>query len=184
VFPRILYSRESHVGKINHVETRTRFTLTRNHIGPDEQRPDSDIDASRGHQFKVAHRSHVHRQGLNGQDLPWSRGHTSCAAISPEGFADSGIRGACGGGDEGYRRRISRRKQDAIAEVGWLTSDGEIADDAVDGTIGASKARYVGLAAAATLMILQRGGEAKLHKGDTIQVEPSRAELHLEVIVP
>jgi hypothetical protein len=71
-----------------------------------------------------------------------------------------------------------------LLKLGGSLAVAKIADDAVDGTIGASKARYVGLAAAATLMILQRGGEAKLHKGDTIQVEPSRAELHLEVIVP
>jgi hypothetical protein len=50
----------------------------------------------------------------------------------------------------------------------------KLADDAVDGTIGASKARYVGLAAGAALMLLQRGGEATLHKGDTIEVEPRR----------
>jgi hypothetical protein len=71
-----------------------------------------------------------------------------------------------------------------LLKLGGSLAVAKIADDAVDGTIGASKARYVGLAAAATLIMLQRGGEAKLHKGDTIQVEPSRAELHQEVIVP
>src|SRR5215831_9858650 len=33
----------------------------------------------------------------------------------------------------------------------------KLADDAVDGTIGATKARYVGLAAAAALMVFQKG---------------------------
>ena len=47
----------------------------------------------------------------------------------------------------------------------------KLADDAVDGAIGATKARYVG----AALMLLQKGGEAKLHKGDTIEVEPRRS---------
>jgi hypothetical protein len=61
-----------------------------------------------------------------------------------------------------------------LLKLGSSLAVAKIADDAVDGTIGASKARFVGLAAAATLMMLQRGGEAKLHKGDTIQVEPSR----------
>jgi len=50
----------------------------------------------------------------------------------------------------------------------------KFADDAVDGAIGATKARYVGLAAGGVLMVFQKGGEAKLHKGDTIEVEPRR----------
>jgi hypothetical protein len=50
----------------------------------------------------------------------------------------------------------------------------KLADDAVDGTVGATKARYVGLAAGVAMMVLQKGGEAKLHKGDTIEVEPRR----------
>jgi hypothetical protein len=53
----------------------------------------------------------------------------------------------------------------------------KLADDAVDGAIGATKARYVGLAAGAVLMVLQKGGEAKLHKGDTIEVEPRRTTI-------
>jgi hypothetical protein len=48
----------------------------------------------------------------------------------------------------------------------------KLADDAVDGAIGATKSRYVGAAVSAALIILQKGGEAKLHKGDTIEVEP------------
>jgi len=47
-----------------------------------------------------------------------------------------------------------------------------LADDAVDGAIGASKARYVGAGVAAGLVIFQKGGEATLHEGDTIEVEP------------
>jgi len=61
-----------------------------------------------------------------------------------------------------------------LLKLGGSLAAAKIADDTVDSTIGASKARYVGLATAATLMILQKGGEAKLHKGDTIEVEPRR----------
>ena len=50
----------------------------------------------------------------------------------------------------------------------------KLADDAVDGAIGATKARYVGLAAGAAMMLFEKGGEAKLHRGDTIEVEPRR----------
>ena len=51
----------------------------------------------------------------------------------------------------------------------------KLADDAVDSTIGATKARYVGFAAGAALLVLQKGGEARLHQGDTIEVEPRRS---------
>lgn len=62
-----------------------------------------------------------------------------------------------------------------LLKLGGSLAAAKLADDAVDGAIGATKARYVGLAAAAALVVLQRGGEAKLHKGDTIEVEPRRA---------
>jgi hypothetical protein len=52
----------------------------------------------------------------------------------------------------------------------------KLADDSVDGAIGATKARYVGAVAAAALIIFQKGGEAKLHKGHTIDVEPTRTQ--------
>ena len=42
------------------------------------------------------------------------------------------------------------------------------------GAIGAGKARYVAVGVAAALIIFQKGGEAKLHKGDTIDIEPKR----------
>jgi hypothetical protein len=40
----------------------------------------------------------------------------------------------------------------------------------VDGAIGATKARYVGFAVSALLIVFQKGEEAKLHAGDTIEV--------------
>ncbi len=50
----------------------------------------------------------------------------------------------------------------------------KLADDAVDGAIGATKARYVAAGVSVALMVFQKGGEATLHKGDTIDVEPRR----------
>ena len=62
-----------------------------------------------------------------------------------------------------------------LLKLGASLAAAKLADDAVDGAIGATKARYVGLAAGVALMALQRGGEAKLHKGDTIEIEAKRA---------
>jgi len=61
-----------------------------------------------------------------------------------------------------------------LLKLGGSLAAAKLADDAVDGAIGASKARYVAFAVGAALIVLQKGGEAKLHKGDTIDVEPSR----------
>jgi hypothetical protein len=61
-----------------------------------------------------------------------------------------------------------------LLKLGGSLAAAKLADDVVDGTIGAAKARYVGLAVGATLLMFQKGGEAKLHKGDTIEVEPRR----------
>jgi len=47
----------------------------------------------------------------------------------------------------------------------------KLADDAVDSAIGATKARYVAAGVGAALILFQKGGEAKLHAGDTIDVE-------------
>jgi hypothetical protein len=59
-------------------------------------------------------------------------------------------------------------------KLGGSIAAGKLADDSVDTAIGAKKARYVAVAVAAALIVIQKGGEAKLHKGDTIEVEPSR----------
>jgi hypothetical protein len=61
-----------------------------------------------------------------------------------------------------------------LLKLGASLGAAKLADDAVDGAIGATKARYVGLAAGVALMVFQKGGEAKLHKGDTIEIEPKR----------
>jgi hypothetical protein len=61
-----------------------------------------------------------------------------------------------------------------LLKLGASLAAAKLADDAVDGAIGATKARYVGLAAGGALIMFQKGGEAKLHKGDTIDVETRR----------
>ena len=63
-----------------------------------------------------------------------------------------------------------------LLKLGGSLAVAKLADDAVDGAIGATKARYVGAAASAALIIFQKGGEAKLHKGDTIEAESRRGE--------
>ena len=66
-----------------------------------------------------------------------------------------------------------------LLKLGGSLALGKLADDAVDGASGATKARYVAVAVGATLMILQKGDEAKLHKGDTVEVEPRRSPLEI-----
>jgi hypothetical protein len=61
-----------------------------------------------------------------------------------------------------------------LLKLGGSLAAAKLVDDAVDGAIGASKARYVAVGVAAALIFFQKGGEATLHKGDTIDVEPRR----------
>lgn len=58
-----------------------------------------------------------------------------------------------------------------LLKLGGSLAVAKLADDAVDGAIGAGKARYVAAGVAAALILFQKGGEAKLHAGDTIDVE-------------
>jgi hypothetical protein len=64
-----------------------------------------------------------------------------------------------------------------LLKLGGSLAAAKLADDAVDGAIGAGKARYVAVGVAGALIIFQKGGEVKLHKGDTIDVEPKRGAL-------
>jgi hypothetical protein len=59
-----------------------------------------------------------------------------------------------------------------LLKLGGSFAAAKLADDAVDGAIGPTRARYVGAAVSAALIIFQKGGEAKLHKGETVDVEP------------
>ena len=59
-----------------------------------------------------------------------------------------------------------------LLKLGGSLAAAKLADDAVDGAVGATKARYVAAGVGAALIIFQKGGEATLHKGDTIEVEP------------
>src|SRR5712672_3377182 len=61
-----------------------------------------------------------------------------------------------------------------LLKLGGSLAAAKLADDAVDGAIGATKARYVAIGVGAALIIFQKGSEAKLHRGDTIDVESRR----------
>jgi hypothetical protein len=61
-----------------------------------------------------------------------------------------------------------------LLKLGGSLAAAKLADDVVDGAIGATKARYAAIGVGATLIFFQKGGEAKLHKGDTIDVESRR----------
>jgi len=63
-----------------------------------------------------------------------------------------------------------------LLKLGGSLAAAKLADDCVDTTIGATKARYVAGAVAASLIIFQKGQEAKLHAGDTIEVAPRREQ--------
>ena len=78
--------------------------------------------------------------------------------------------------NEGVVRAGNKRR---VLKLGGALAVGKLADDAVDGMIGATKARYVAIAVSAALSILQKGGEAELHKGDTIEVEPRRVPVQI-----
>jgi hypothetical protein len=78
--------------------------------------------------------------------------------------------------DEGMFRTGNKMR---LLKLGGSLAAAKLADDAVDGAIGANKARYVAIAASAALIIFQKGGEAKLHKGDTVEVEPRRYPLEI-----
>jgi hypothetical protein len=73
--------------------------------------------------------------------------------------------------DEGVIRPGNKMR---LLKLGGSLAFAKLTDDSVDGAIGAGKARYVATAVGVTLIALQKGSEAKLHKGDTIDVEPRR----------
>lgn len=70
---------------------------------------------------------------------------------------------------------IRARHKMRLLKLGGSIAAGKLADDSIDVALGATKARYIGLGVTTALMILQKGGEAKLHAGDTIDVEPRAA---------
>jgi hypothetical protein len=61
-----------------------------------------------------------------------------------------------------------------LLKFGGSLALAKLADDAVDGAIGATKARYVGATAAVGFLLFTKGEEAKLHTGDTIEVSAGR----------
>jgi len=64
-----------------------------------------------------------------------------------------------------------------LLKLGASLAAAKLADDSVDGAIGAGKARYVGAVVALALIAFQKGGEVRLHRGDTFEVEPDREAL-------
>ena len=72
-------------------------------------------------------------------------------------------------------------KKMMFLKLGGSIAAGKLADDSVDGAIGASKARYIGLAISTALLILQKGTEAKLRAGDTIEVAPRRERQGIQI---
>ena len=61
-----------------------------------------------------------------------------------------------------------------LLKLGGSLALAKLADDSVDETIGAAKARYVGAAAAIGFLLFTKGEEARLHAGDTVEVSPGR----------
>ena len=61
-----------------------------------------------------------------------------------------------------------------LLKLGGSLGVAKLADDSVDGAIGATKARYLGAAVATGFLLFTKGEEAKLHAGDTIEVLPGR----------
>jgi len=64
-----------------------------------------------------------------------------------------------------------------LLKLGASLAAAKLADDSVDGAIGAGKARYVGAVVALALIAFQKGGEVRLQRGDTFEVEPDREAL-------
>jgi hypothetical protein len=61
-----------------------------------------------------------------------------------------------------------------LLKLGGSLALAKIADDAVDGAVGATKARYAGAAVGIGFLLFTKGQEAKLHAGDTIEVSIGR----------
>lgn len=61
-----------------------------------------------------------------------------------------------------------------LLKLGGSLGLAKLADDSVDESIGATKARYVGAAAAIGFLLFTKGEEARLHAGDTVVVSVGR----------
>jgi hypothetical protein len=61
-----------------------------------------------------------------------------------------------------------------LLKLGGSLALAKIADDAVDGAVGATKARYVGAVVAVGFLLFTKGQEAKLHADNTIEVSVGR----------
>jgi hypothetical protein len=70
--------------------------------------------------------------------------------------------------------RIKAGNKMRLLKVGGSLAVAKIADDSVDGALGATKARYFATAASVAFLLLMKGQEARLRAGDTIEVETRR----------
>ncbi len=71
-------------------------------------------------------------------------------------------------GPEGVFKK-GRKKQ--VLVLGASSLAAKVADDSVDGTIGAGRARYVGAAAALAVMLFTNGGDVKLKPGFQVEID-------------
>jgi hypothetical protein len=62
-----------------------------------------------------------------------------------------------------------RKKQIVVLAASSLAA--KLADDSVDGTIGAGKARYVGAASALAMMLFTNGGDVRLKPGFQVEID-------------
>jgi hypothetical protein len=74
--------------------------------------------------------------------------------------------------NEGVFRAANKMR---LLKFGGSLAAAKLADDAVDGAIGATKAQYVAAGVGAALILFQEGGEVKFLAGDTIDVEGREA---------
>jgi hypothetical protein len=70
--------------------------------------------------------------------------------------------------------RIKAGNKMRLLKLGGSLAVAKIADDSVDGALGATKARYIAAAASVAFLLVMKGQEARLHAGDTIEVQTRR----------
>jgi hypothetical protein len=70
------------------------------------------------------------------------------------------------------RPRLSKKR--LALQLGGSALAGKVVDDSIDRAVAPGKARYIGLAVTVVAIFWQRGSDAKLQPGDTVDVEPGR----------
>jgi hypothetical protein len=70
------------------------------------------------------------------------------------------------------RPRLSKKR--LALQLGGSALAGKVVDDSIDRSVAPWTARYIGLAVTVVAILWQRGSDAKLQPGDTVDVEPGR----------